>query len=34
LIADGFEDAELMEVSDKILAPVPGADEGDVRSEG
>jgi hypothetical protein len=34
LIADGFENAELVEIPDKILAPVSGADEGDVRSEG
>ena len=32
LFADGFEDAELMEVPDEVLAPVAGADEGDVRS--
>jgi hypothetical protein len=31
LIADGFEIAELMEVPDKVFAPVAGADEGDTR---
>ena len=30
LVADGFENAELMEVPDEILAPVAGADEGEV----
>jgi hypothetical protein len=34
LVADGFENAKLMEVPDKVLAPVAGADEGDVRREG
>jgi hypothetical protein len=29
LVADGFEDAELMKVPDKVLAPVPGADKSD-----
>jgi hypothetical protein len=31
LVADGFENSELMKIPDKILTPVPGADEGDVR---
>jgi hypothetical protein len=30
LVSDGFENAKLMEVPDKILAPVACADEGDV----
>ena len=30
LVADGLENAELMEVPDEVLAPVAGADEGDV----
>ena len=34
LVADGFEDAKLMEVSDEVLAPVAGADDGDMRREG
>jgi hypothetical protein len=27
-IADGFEDAKLVEVADEVLAPVAGADDG------
>jgi hypothetical protein len=30
LVADGFENAELMEVPDEVLAPITGADESDV----
>jgi len=30
-IADGLQDAKLMEVADKVLAPVARADDGDVR---
>jgi len=30
LVADGLENAELMEVPDEVLAPVAGADDGDI----
>ena len=30
LVADGFEGAKLMEVPDKVLAPVARADDGDI----
>jgi len=30
-VADGLQDAKLMEVADKVLAPVARADDGDVR---
>jgi len=33
LVADGFQNAEFMEVPDEVFAPVAGADDGDVRGE-
>ena len=32
-VADGFQNAQLVEITDEVLAPVAGADEGDGRSE-